>query len=319
MSRAVWLMIGWGIASGLCGFAGTAGVPTAFAQESGSAERPRPLPLPNFLPPPRAESGSAERPRRNPLPNFLPPPRAESGSSERPGPNIPLPFDPFPAESGSQERSEPILPDGPNSLEPGHPEQPGPSVTPPSPAGPQKTTPEAPPRQEEPIRVTAEAENSNLIPAAVIFVVGLFLVGWLLFRMGMFNPYAASLWPKRLELCIEVALRMDDFLTASREENFEKCQMSLDALNHLNGRRSILLSNQINAAVNEFIRHAVDAKVSKEDEDYQKNLNRQYEKVIEALRVGTRQEELSLAVLQSLTKAQGPHRRLRDDSTEDDK
>ena len=153
----------------------------------------------------------------------------------------------------------------------------------------------------------------------VLFVAGSFLVGWLLFRLGLFNPYTAAIWPKRLELCIEIALRMDDFLTASREENFEKCQMSLDALNHLNGRRSILLSNQINAAVNQFIRHAVDAKASKEDDAYQKNLNRQYERVIEALRVGTRQDELSLEVLQSLTKAQGPHRRLRDTSSEEKK
>jgi hypothetical protein len=107
---------------------------------------------------------------------------------------------------------------------------------------------------------------------------------------------------------------MDDFMTAYGEENFNKCQMSLDALNHLNGRRSILLSNEINAAVNKFVEQAVHAKVSSANEAFQVNLSRQYEIVIEALRVGTRQEELTLEVLRSLTKAQGPHRRLKEPS-----
>jgi hypothetical protein len=107
---------------------------------------------------------------------------------------------------------------------------------------------------------------------------------------------------------------MDDFMTAFGEENYNKCQMSLDALNHLNGRRSILLSNEINAAVNKFVEQAVNAKVSSANEAFQVNLSRQYEIVIEALRVGTRQEELTLEVLRSLTKAQGPHRRLKEHS-----
>jgi hypothetical protein len=106
-------------------------------------------------------------------------------------------------------------------------------------------------------------------------------------------------------------------MTACREQNFNKCQMSLDALNHLNGRRSILLSNEINAAVNKFVELAISAKVSQEDEAFQKEFNRQYERVIESLRVGTRQEELTLEVLLSLTKAQGSHRVLKETASEE--
>jgi hypothetical protein len=160
-------------------------------------------------------------------------------------------------------------------------------------------------------------QSPDLIAPVLIFLVGLFLVSWSLFRLGVMNPFAATLWPKRLELCIEIALRMDDFMTACREQNFNKCQMSLDALNHLNGRRSILLSNEINAAVNKFVELAISAKVSQEDEAFQKEFNRQYERVIESLRVGTRQEELTLEVLHSLTKAQGSHRVLKETASEE--
>ncbi len=295
VNRALWLMIGLGFAGVFLESPVSEGPRTAAAQESGSAERPRPFSLP--------------------IPFRLP--HAESGSGERTGPNGPLPFDPFPSESGSTERPGRILPQEPGPNGQGGPQARGPSVTPPR----RKSSPgfSAPPSgNDTPLVIQSEASSLDLITAAVILVAGFLFVGWLLFRLGMFNPYAASLWPKRLELCIEIALRIDDFLTAAREGNFEKCQMSLDALNHLNGRRSILLSNRINAAVNQFIRYAVDAKVSKDDEDYQKNLNRQYERVIEALRVGTRQEELSLDVLESLTKAQGSHRRLRDDAKQEE-
>ena len=267
------------------------------AQESGSAERPT---LPFRFPddPLPGESGSVER--FNP-PRFGQP--AESGSIERAVPRFLPPGEPRPAESGSTEKWVPGGPIDPDSFKPRD----------------QKTTGKTPPvarvevkeaetGRDSPTIVTTEFPN--LIVPVVVFLAGLFLVGWSLFRMGLFNPYTANLWPKRLELCIEIALRMDDFMTALHEKKFEKCQMSLDALNHLNGRRSILLSNQINAAVNRFVESAVSAKISLEDEALRNELNRRYEAVIEALRLGTRQEELSLEVLRSLTKAQGPHRRL---------
>lgn len=231
------------------------------------------------------EAGSAERDDPVFQPREIPP--EESGSQERPGRAI-LPGTQRPGSAGDK---TPIVPDG----------------TQPAPTGQaDSASPDRRPTAQEAPRL------SPWIVPILVFLAGLFLVGWLLFRMGLFNPYTATLWPKRLELCIEIALRMDDFMTALGEENYGKCQMSLDALNHLNGRRSILLSNEINAAVNKFAELAVNAKVSKANEAFQINLNRQYEIVIEALRVGTRQEELSLEVLRSLTKAQGPHRRLKE-------
>ncbi|MCA9072944.1 MAG: hypothetical protein KDA84_28670, partial [Planctomycetaceae bacterium] len=156
------------------------------------------------------------------------------------------------------------------------------------------------------------AISPNLILPAILLIVGFFFASWALFRMGLFNPYTANIWPKRLELCLEIALRTDDFMTAFHEGNFSKCQMALDALNHLNGRRSIILSNEINAAVNRFVEQAVDSKISQNEDAFQNELSRRYEVVIEALRTGTRQEGLSLEVLRSLTKAQGPHRKLRE-------
>jgi hypothetical protein len=232
----------------------------------------------------------------------------EAGSSEANDPIAPLPLEVPPQEAGSQEEPGGVL--VPDTKTPGTEDgkvSPIPRPVEPTPSD--KTSATSPDRETSP---TQPPRLSPLIAPIVVFLVGVFLVGWLLFRMGLFNPYTATLWPKRLELCIELALRMDDFMTAYGEENYNKCQMSLDALNHLNGRRSILLSNEINAAVNKFTELAVNAKVSKSDEKYQKDLSRQYEIVIEALRIGTRQEELSLEVLRSLTKAQGPHRKLKD-------
>jgi hypothetical protein len=233
----------------------------------------------------------------------------ESGSREKFDPQFPLPIplDPVPGESGSQEKPGGVFPFDPKSPDPGHAKTLAP--TPHNPADSSSTGDRGSAR-------LVTTQFPNLIVPVAIFLAGLFLVGWSLFRMGVLNPYAATIWPKRLELCIEIALRIDDFMTAYREENFSKCQMSLDALNHLNGRRSILLSNEINAAVNKFVEHAVNAKISKDDEAFQKDFNRQYELVIESLRVGTRQEELTLEVLRSLTKAQGSHRRIKETPTD---
>ena len=232
----------------------------------------------------------------------------ESGSSETEDPIAPFPREILPQESGSQEKPVGVI--LPGSKSPGLEEDKTPAVSRPT-----EPMPSAKRDSTTSERGSSSAETPRLSPLIVpvlVFLVGSFLVGWLLFRMGLFNPYTATLWPKRLELCIEIALRVDDFMTALSEENFNKCQMSLEALNHLNGRRSILLSNEINAAVNKFTELAVNAKVSQGNEAFQIHLNRQYELVIEALRIGTRQEELSLEVLRSLTKAQGPHRRLKE-------
>lgn len=232
----------------------------------------------------------------------------EAGSSETEDPLSPQPMQIAPAQSGSQEKPGGVIIPGSTSPDSEDGKTPADS-------GPTEPTPSTQPGSTSADRGPTTESMPHLSPLLVpilVFLVGLFLVGWLLFRMGLFNPYTATLWPKRLELCIEIALRVDDFMTAYGEENFNKCQMSLEALNHLNGRRSILLSNEINAAVNKFVEQAVNAKVSKGNEAFQINLNRQYEIVIEALRIGTRQEELSLEVLRSLTKAQGPHRRLKE-------
>ena len=254
------------------------------------------------------ESGSTERPRFR-LPFDPEPP--EAGSVEDPEPGFPVPDDPLPQESGSIEK-----PEGPDPFKP---DSPGPGEIPtktPLDSAPSGRAPGDSAAEERGSQTFVTSSSPELILPVLILLAGGFLVGWALFRIGLFNPYAATLWPKRLELCIEIALRMDDFMTAYREENYNKCQMALDALNHLNGRRSILLSNEINASVNKFIELAVSAKVSKDDEAFQTEFNRQYERVIEALRVATRQEELSLEVLRSLTKAQGPHRKLREPDAE---
>jgi hypothetical protein len=235
----------------------------------------------------------------------------EAGSSETEDPVPSQPMQIIPAQSGSQEKPGGVILPGSTSLD----SENGKTH---AAAGPTERTPSTQSDSTSTDRGQTTESIPRLLPwllPILVFLVGLFLVGWLLFRMGLFNPYTATLWPKRLELCIEIALRMDDFMTAYGEENFNKCQMSLEALNHLNGRRSILLSNEINAAVNKFVEQAVNAKISKGNEAFQINLNRQYEIVIEALRIGTRQEELSLEVLRSLTKAQGPHRRLKDSSS----
>lgn len=306
--------------------------------EAGSGEKARPT-IPQNIPIRRqpAESGSTEKARPT-IPRFNPQPRgAESGSTEKTVPGI-LPIDPQGAESGSGEKFDPTFPQADDVArgESGSQEKPG--IVVPLTPGPsdldnrddmsgsggsasEKLLLEENGLSDDKRHVSDDSPPliittlPELILPVILLVVGFFVAGWALFRLGLFNPYTANIWPKRLELCLEIALRTDDFMTAFHEGNFSKCQMSLDALNHLNGRRSIILSNEINAAVNRFVEQAVDSKVSKNSETFQKELGRRYESVIEALRTGTRQEGLSLEVLRSLTKAQGPHRKLREPSS----
>lgn len=304
--------------------------------EAGSTEKARPtIPRNRPVGGRPAESGSSEKSRPT-IPRIGPRP-AESGSTERTIPRIPIGQQG--AESGSREKFDPPFPEpgGVARSESGSREKPGKRI----PFTPRRSDPDnlktdgpSDSGDDSSLGKTLEksgrlnfdddddrgavqflnAKLPDLILPILLLVAGLFLVGWSLFRMGLFNPYTATIWPKRLELCLEIALRTDDFMTAFHEGNFSKCQMSLDALNHLNGRRSIILSNEINAAVNRFVEQAVDSKTSQTDEAFQKELSRCYEVVIEALRTGTRQEGLSLEVLRSLTKAQGPHRKLRESS-----
>lgn len=306
MKRANWLVLGLGILfAGLLSYFPAGEGKKISAQESGSAEE-FPRLFPGSEQQPGAESGSAEE-----FPRLFPGSEqqrgAESGSIERVPRGLPIPSQNRRAESGSAEKP---TPGGSRNRDSQKPSDQKAGKTPLSEAGSsqEETAGEAP---------VAGSPLANRIVPILVFLGGLFLVGWSLFRIGLFNPFTANLWPKRLELCLEMALRMDDFLSAFHERKFEKCQMSLDALNHLNGRRSILLSNEINAAVNRFVELAVAAKVSQDDEEFQTQLSRRYENVIEALRQGTRQEELSLDVLRSLTKAQGPHRRLLEKSEDD--
>ncbi|MBW3540013.1 MAG: hypothetical protein KY476_07080 [Planctomycetes bacterium] len=155
----------------------------------------------------------------------------------------------------------------------------------------------------------------RLTPLALVLVglAGASLILLVLHKLGMGNPWAREVWPRRIDLCAEVAGRLDSFMDAWRREDFDGCQQELDALHATNGRRAVLLSNDANGALYRFLQVAVNCRLSGREPDFRRNLESRFAHAIEALRRACRQpESLSLEVRQSLIDANKAHRTLRE-------
>lgn len=126
-----------------------------------------------------------------------------------------------------------------------------------------------------------------------MFLVGLLLVGWLLFQAGMWNPTAILKWQKEQELSSELTRQLDRFLQAFHEREFEQCQSALDAINQATGRRALLLDEAVNRAINQFVTIAVACQKDLEKPEYRKHLDREYRAALAALRVAGGRSALS--------------------------
>ena len=116
-----------------------------------------------------------------------------------------------------------------------------------------------------------------------------------------------------MNLASEVAQQMDLFLVAAYREEWDICGKTLAALNDLNGQRTILLGDDSNRQVLQFIANAVDCRINRDMADNLPRLRTIQVQALAALREEIGQSgQLSATLMRSLRDTRHLYRSLRD-------
>lgn len=149
---------------------------------------------------------------------------------------------------------------------------------------------------------------------ALLTALVLVAAAFCLFRIGLWRPYEKESWTRRMNLSSEIGQQMDVFLVAAYREEWDICRRALAALNDLNGQRMILLSDESNRRVLEFIAAAVDCRARRDDANCLPSLRLQQVRALTALRAEIGQKnDLSETLLRSLRDTRYLYRPLRND------
>ncbi|MBT4867829.1 MAG: hypothetical protein HON53_22235 [Planctomycetaceae bacterium] len=168
-----------------------------------------------------------------------------------------------------------------------------------------------PPRREDRTRVRLHDVGRLTITLLVALV--LVAAAYCLFRIGGRRPHNSDLWSRRMNLASEVAQQMDLFLVAAYREEWDICGKTLAALNDLNGQRTILLGDEANRQVLQFIATAVDCRINRDVADNLPRLRTIQVHALAALREEIGQTgQLSATLMRSLRDTRHLYRSLRD-------
>jgi hypothetical protein len=168
-----------------------------------------------------------------------------------------------------------------------------------------------PPRHQD--RTGVRLRDVGRITITVLVAIVLIGVAYRLFRIGGGKPHNPDLWSRRMNLASEVAQQMDLFLVAAYREEWDICGKTLAALNDLNGQRTILLGDDSNRQVLQFIANAVDCRINRDMADNLPRLRTIQVQALAALREEIGQSgQLSATLMRSLRDTRHLYRSLRD-------
>lgn len=146
-----------------------------------------------------------------------------------------------------------------------------------------------------------------------LVAVVLIAAAYCLFRVGGRRPLNSDLCSRRMNLASDVAPQMDLFLVAAYREEWDICGKTLAALNDLNGQRTILLGDDSNRQVLQFIAVAIDCRIKRDMADHLPRLRTIQVHALAALREEIGQSgQLSGTLLKSLRDTRHLYRSLRE-------
>lgn len=168
-----------------------------------------------------------------------------------------------------------------------------------------------PPRHRD--RTGVRLRDVAQITLGSLVAVVLIAAAYCLLRIGGRRPHDSILWSRRMNLASEIAQQMDLFLVAAYREEWDICRKTLAALNDLNGQRTILLGNDSNRQVLQFIAAAIDCRINRDVADHLPQLRTIQVHALAALRKEIGQSnQLSESLMKSLRDTRHLYRSLRD-------